>query len=124
MTIGERIKSRREELGLTQEELAKKMGYKTRNAIYQYEQVDNMKLSLAEKFAKALDVPVSYLIGWEEEEKQHLNKDNAILLAQLTKAYINGEYLKKLSELPDKDKETIYGLIDVLWSATHSGEQQ
>lgn len=66
MTIGERIKQRRIELGLSQEELSKKMGYKTRNAIYQFEQKDNMKLSIVEKFAEALETTPAYLMGWEE----------------------------------------------------------
>ena len=66
MTIGERIKQRRIELGLSQDELAKKMGYMTRNAIYQFEQKDNMKLSLVEKFAKVLETTPSYLMGWSD----------------------------------------------------------
>lgn len=66
MTIGERIKQRRIELGLSQEELSKKMGYQTRNAIYQFEQKDNMKLSLVEKFAKVLDTTPAYLMGWDD----------------------------------------------------------
>ena len=69
MTIGERIKHRRIELGLSQDELSRKMGYKTRNAIYQFEQKDNMKLSLVEKFAKALDTTPSYLMGWDKIPK-------------------------------------------------------
>lgn len=70
MTIGERIKQRRIELGLSQDELSRKMGYKTRNAIYQFEQKDNMKLSLIEKFAEALDTTPAYLMGWDEMKQE------------------------------------------------------
>lgn len=52
---------------MSQEELAKKMGYKTRNAIYQYEQAENMKLSLVSKFAEALGCSPSYLLGWDND---------------------------------------------------------
>lgn len=33
MTIGQRVKLRREELGLSQEELAKRIGYKSKTSI-------------------------------------------------------------------------------------------
>lgn len=69
MTIGQRIKKRRLELNMSQEELAKKMGYQTRNAIYQFEKKDNMKLSLIQKFADALNTTTADLAGWEEMEK-------------------------------------------------------
>ena len=36
-TIGDRIKSRREELGLTQDDLALKLGYKSRSSINKIE---------------------------------------------------------------------------------------
>ena len=38
MDIGERIKLRREELNLSQDELAKKVGYKSRSSINKIEQ--------------------------------------------------------------------------------------
>lgn len=37
MTIGERIKKRRLELGMTQDELAKKLGYKSRSSVNKLE---------------------------------------------------------------------------------------
>ena len=45
MTIGERIKFRREELGMSQEELAHKIGYKSRSAV-------NIKLVMLENCTK------------------------------------------------------------------------
>lgn len=125
MTVGERIKLKREELGLSQSELAKMMGYSGKASVSKAETWgDNITTTKVMKYAEALGCSFEYLMGWEEEEKQHLTKDNAILLAQLSKSYIRGDYLKKLSELTDKDRDTVYGLIDVLWNATHQGEQQ
>lgn len=66
MTIGERIAKRREELQMTQDELAKKLGYKDRTSISKMEKVDNMGLDRVEKVAKALNCEPSYLMGWEE----------------------------------------------------------
>lgn len=67
MTIGQRIKSRRKELKLSVDELAKKLG-KNRATIYRYEsdEIDNMPISVLEPLAKALHVSPAYLMGWEE----------------------------------------------------------
>ena len=49
MNIGERIRNRREELGLTQEELAKKLGYKSRSSVNNVEtsrELSNKKVRL------------------------------------------------------------------------------
>ena len=81
MTIGQRICAKRQELGWSQEELAKKMGYKTRNAIYQYEKAENMKLSLIQKFSDVLGCTTSYLMGWDEEVK-NLKEDEILIFSQ------------------------------------------
>lgn len=66
MTIGERIAKRREELNITQTQLAKKLGYKDRTSISKMEKADNMGLDRVEKVAKALNCEPSYLMGWED----------------------------------------------------------
>jgi transcriptional regulator with XRE-family HTH domain len=67
MTIGERIKNIRIERGLTQEDLAKRMGYKTRSAICQVERNgDNITSDRIAAFAEALGVSIQTLMGWEE----------------------------------------------------------
>lgn len=72
--IGSRIKNRRLELGMTQDELAKLMGYKTRSTINKIElDINDMPLSRVEAFAKALDVSPSYLMGWDIDMDQSYN---------------------------------------------------
>lgn len=66
--IGLRIKNRREELGLTQMELAQRMGYKSKAAVCKVERGDdNITTERVSKFAKALNCTESHLMGWEEE---------------------------------------------------------
>ena len=67
MTIGERIKKRRKEIGMSVETLAEKLG-KNRATIYRYEsdQIENMPLSVIEPLAKVLNVSPAYLMGWED----------------------------------------------------------
>ena len=69
MNIGSRIKRQREALGMSQEELAKKVGYKSRSSINKIE-IDGRGLPQSKivAFAKALETTPAYLMGWEEEE--------------------------------------------------------
>ena len=65
--IGKRIKFRRETLGLTQEELAKRLGYKSKTTIAKIESgANDIVQSKVKEFAAALDTTIAYLMDWEE----------------------------------------------------------
>lgn len=67
MSIGQKIYDRRTQLGMSQEELAKKMGYKTRSSINKIELgLSDIPQKKIVQFAAALDTTVQYLMGWEE----------------------------------------------------------
>jgi transcriptional regulator with XRE-family HTH domain len=70
MTIGERIKARRNELQLSQRDLCEKMGYSNHSTIGKIEagKVD-IPQSRIVQFAEVLGVSVAYLMGWDEEIK-------------------------------------------------------
>jgi repressor LexA len=68
--IGSRIKSRREELGMSQEELAHRIGYKSRSSINKIELgVYALTQSKIKAIADALLTTPSYIMGWEEDKK-------------------------------------------------------
>lgn len=70
MTIGQRIKQRREELCMSQDELAKKIGYKSRSSINKIElDLYNLKQSKIKAIADALETTPSYIMGWDEEDE-------------------------------------------------------
>lgn len=81
--IGSRIKARREELGLTQEELAERVGYKSKSAIQKIERgVNELRQKQIAVFAKALGTTPLYLMGWTEEKVPELTLEELnILLA-------------------------------------------
>lgn len=63
-SIYERIKQRRNELGLTVEELANKMGYKDKSSISKIENGKaDIPTSKVVAFAKALETTTAYLLG-------------------------------------------------------------
>lgn len=68
MTLGNRVKMRREELGLTQEQLAERMGYSSRTSINKIENGRPCSQKIIIRLANALDVSIPYLMGWEDEE--------------------------------------------------------
>jgi repressor LexA len=69
MTFGERVRARREQLDMTQDELAKKLGYKSRSSVNKIElDQRNMKQSQIVSLANALQTTPGYLMGWKENE--------------------------------------------------------
>lgn len=68
MSVGKRIKRLREDLKLTQEEVAGKVGVAIQT-IYKYENeiVTNIPLDKLEKIAAALSTSPSYLMGWDNK---------------------------------------------------------
>ena len=65
MTVGERIRQQREAKGMTQLELAQKIGYTTTGAVSLIESGKrDISLDKVCEIAKALDVTPHWLMGW------------------------------------------------------------
>lgn len=80
LEIGKNIMARRKELGMTQEELAKKMGYKSKSTINKIENGTNdIPQSKIVKFAEALQTTPAYLMGWEKVQKNNDTITDAVL---------------------------------------------
>lgn len=67
-SVGDRIRNKRIELGMTQDDLAKKVGYKNRSSINALEKSTVIPIKKLTAIANALDVEPSYLMGWEKPE--------------------------------------------------------
>ncbi|PWL71479.1 MAG: XRE family transcriptional regulator [Clostridiales bacterium] len=88
MSIGQRIKQQREAIGMSQEELAQKLGYRSRSTINKIESgINDITQSKVIEFAQALGTTPAYLMGWEDEtEKQ--TKSNATLENNIAKELV------------------------------------
>lgn len=74
-TIGERIKKRREELNMTQAELARILGYKSRTSVYKMELGERgLPQKKIKQLAEALRTTPEYIMGWEEKPKDELDQ--------------------------------------------------
>ena len=67
MTIGQRIREKRELIGMSQDELAQKLGYKSRSSINKIEtDLYNLRQSKIKKIADVLNTTPAYIMGWDE----------------------------------------------------------
>ena len=86
MTFGEKLRTVRLSLNLSQSELAEKTGISERS-LYTYEQTGIMpRTSNLRKLANALNVSVSYLLD-EEETDPHKNIDHELFIANSKNKY-------------------------------------
>jgi transcriptional regulator with XRE-family HTH domain len=98
MGISEKIKSRRDGLGLTLQEVGDHIGV-SKATVQRYEsgEIKNLKLETIEKLAEILKTTPAYLMGWEEEKKPNQLETLA--------AHFEGE------EFTEDDKEDIENFI-------------
>ena len=84
MTIGERIRARRNELMMSQRDLCEKMGYSNHSTIGKIEtnKVD-IPQSRIVQFAEVLGVSVAYLMGWDETKKSAPIKESGMSEAKM-----------------------------------------
>lgn len=105
--IGNKIKSRRIELGMTQMDLAKKMGYKSKSTINKIELgINDINQSKMVKMAHVLEVPVEYFIDDNVVE----NSTASVSVKHLSK------YAELLSKLSPKSQASAIQYIEFLKS--------
>lgn len=110
-TIYEKIKKLREELGLSQDELAKRLGYASRSSITKIEsgKVDISRKKIAE-FAKALNTTPAYLMGWDDDEGEYYENADAAEYAE--EARTNPDIRVLFSATKGISKESLQKTID------------
>lgn len=112
----DRIRNRRKELKMTQDELAKLTGYNDRSSIAKIEaKKADLSQSKIIAFAQALKVTTSYLMDGEEKPQPQSNLDK--IISQLTpEELIQLEKFNNMStvmfmnegnNISDEDKETL-----------------
>ena len=111
--IGERICMARKNNGLTQEELALKMGYKSKSTINKIEMgINDIPQSKIEKFAEVLGCTIPYLMGWDSDNSQEAASGSAS--DSITFSPEELLLVKKFRSLDKKSKETIFFLLQQL----------
>ena len=115
MELVKRIKERREALNLSQEELSKMLGYKSRSTINKIELgINDVTQHKIVAFAKALQTTPAYLMGWEEEPSY--KKEDAVtdIFKRLKDDDKFFQIVEKLSGLNDNQLTAIDTIISTL----------
>ena len=118
MTVGQRIKKRREECGLSVVELAAMLD-KARSTVYRYEsdEIQDMPITVLEPLAEALETTPAYLMGWTDDPVDHDNDDLSDVRLDLVE-YFDGDsrqiraFLKAEEEDQQKDEDEITGVAN------------
>ena len=75
MELADRVRQRREVLGMSQEDLAMKMGYTSRSSINKIENGRPCSQKIIARLADALNVSIPYLMGWETDSQYEQKKE-------------------------------------------------
>lgn len=103
MCLYKRIKDRREALGLSQDELASRLNYKSRSTIAKIESgANDIPQSKIKAFADALNTTTAYLMGWDDDEPY----DNEMEAKNATEKELL-LLCRKVDDEPDEVKEQI-----------------
>ena len=113
MHIGIKIKNRREELGLTQSELASKLGYKSKTTIAKIESGSNdITQSKVIAFAKALNTTPAYLMGFEDMEKKADVIADLVLLMEVDDDFRT--VVLNLAELKEENQQAYTASVNMI----------
>ena len=107
MSIGQRIKQRRIELGWSQRDLAARMGYNNNSTVAR---IENGKVDIPQsrivKFSEVLGVPVGYLMGWDEVQKK-----NDTLSDIVVRLRSDSIFMEAVESLYEMDPDKLLGLL-------------
>ena len=124
--IGAIIRRRRIELGLSQEELAERCGFKSKSSINKMESgVQGLPQSKIIAVAKALETTPGYILGWEGvEENQQQEYYTDEVTAQIAEDMATNPNLKMLYDVQrDMDPEDLQAMYSLAMALKRKTER-
>ena len=113
--VGDNISKLRKEMGLTQEELAIRLGYKSKSTINKIELgINDISQSKIVRFAKVLNTTPAHLMGWDEEEDLKAKNDVAVDIVLRMRA--DEEFYEVVKLLNTLDKTQLSSVEQMLRS--------
>lgn len=108
MTFGQRVKKYREDIGMSQDELAQIIGYKSRSSINKIELDKNEATqTIICKLAKALKTTPGHLMGWADENNEQI----AMLNIPSEHEKRTDEFIKLFTQLTQEQQKMIIAQI-------------
>lgn len=110
MKIGDRIRNRREALEMSQDELARRLGYKSRSSINKIERdASGLPQSKIIAIANALQTTPAYIMGWEEVQKKNNIQADIVLRMQR-----DDKFFEAVKALHEMEPEKLLGFLALL----------
>ena len=110
--LGKNIMNKRKELNMTQEELAKRMGYKSKSTINKIENGTNdVPQSKIVRFAEILGTTPGELMGWDKDAEEEINDSIADIIVRMRS---DDDFLSVVKTLNSLDSEKISGVKQML----------
>lgn len=111
--VGQNILKRRKELKMTQEDLAKKLGYKSISAIAKIENgMNGLNQSKLARIAEILETSPSALMGWTRTEAE-IDADME-LLARIDRDEEFKKMARQYYEMSEKQQEYIRSMVSTM----------
>jgi repressor LexA len=102
------VKQLRKEKGMTQEELATKLGYKSKSSVTHIENGRDIPRSMVVQLADILETTPSFLMGWsEQKENAPIINDRSAVIER-----INSLSDEQFEKLHDKLEGYLDGLME------------
>ena len=120
-TIGDNIQQMRKALGWTQEDLAKRMGYKSKSTINKIELgINDIPQNKIVKFAKVLGTTPANLMGWDDPSELNLQ-----LFASPEPELTEGEqkWLDLYRQFSEESRELLTNVFDDFGKLPESKQQ-
>lgn len=113
MNIGERIRHRREELQMSQEELALKLGYKSRSSINKIENdASGLPQTKIVAIANALKTTPAFIMGWEEMQQKNSTLADITVRMRTDSEFFN--LIEGINQLNPEQLASLKPIVDVL----------
>ena len=117
-TTGTRIRKLRESLGLSQDDLATLLNYKSRSSINKIELGErNLTQSKIKAIADALHTTPAYIMGWEDP----LESADPDIMGKVLTDTVMTTHVQRLYGLTHDHRCQVYDLIDILYDREQSG---
>ena len=102
MTMGDRVKALREQKGLTQEQLAEMLGYKSKSSIGHIENGRDIPRKQIIRLAEILGCTPQYLLGWEDAKSTPTINRSALIeeILSMTEAELQ-DLAQKMKNKPE-----------------------
>ena len=111
--IGDRIKHRRIELGMSQDELARRLGYRSRSSINKIEKdASGLPQTKIAAIASVLQTTPSYIMGWEEMQKKNNVTADIVIRLRTDDDFLS--LVEGLNKLNAEQLASVKPIVDVL----------